>query len=194
MDYPTQPAFVVQAQGWDEHLLQHTVMKFIHAHEQLFDAQKYDECGPFYGPVFTYVKSNGQKLTGEQGVVALHGDYTVFAGRFHEPANVVVSETEDGYRLFGYARIFVNLPVVTGNNGSSSQAGDGSDRKCRDLQGRRWDCEAQGAFIFDFLRDPAGPLGFRYKFFQILADPTPILSVAMERDAAARADAAAPAV
>ncbi|KAK3332388.1 hypothetical protein B0T19DRAFT_457065 [Cercophora scortea] len=172
-EYPTQPAFIVNPQGWDEHLLQHPVLKFIHAHEKLFDAQRYEECGPFYGPVFTYVKSNGQKLTGEQGIAALHSDYAIFAGHYHEPAYVVVSESEDGggYRLFGYARMFVNLPPGGGGNGNNGE-------------GRRWDCEAQGAFIFDFVKDPAGPLGFRCKYFQILADPTPILAVAMERDAA----------
>lgn len=80
-----------------------------------------------------------------------------------------VSDTSDGgYRLIGWAKMFVNLP-------------GGGEKKHVDLQGRGWECLALGSFIFDLVRDPEGPQGFRMKSAQIFADPTPILGEAIKR-------------
>jgi len=122
----------------------------------------------------TYVKSNGESFAGEAAVAAMQADYALFTDFFHEPTYGTVASNPDGssYRLIGYAKMFVNLPAG---------AGGGGEKKYTDLQGRGWECQAQGAFIFDVVKDPAGPQGLRIKFFQMFADPTPILGEAIKR-------------
>jgi len=117
----------------------------------------------------TYVKSNGQSFSGEAAVTALHGDYALFTGVFHEPVFGSISGTADGgYRLIGWAKMYVNLP-------------GGGEKKHTDLQGRKWECLSFGSFIFDIVKDPEGPQGFRIKGAQTFADPTPILGEAIKR-------------
>jgi hypothetical protein len=116
----------------------------------------------------TYTKSNGQTLSGEAAVAALHSDYSLFAGYFHEPVFGSISDTEDGYRLIGWAKMFVDLP-------------GGGEKKHTDLQGREWECLAFGSFIFDVVKDASGPQGFRVKALQMFADPTTILVEAIKR-------------
>jgi len=50
-----------------------------------------------------------------------------------------------------------------------------------DLSGRKWECQSQGAFIFDVIKDASGPLGLKFKNWQTFADPTPILGEAIKR-------------
>jgi hypothetical protein len=117
----------------------------------------------------TYTKSNGQTLSGDAAVTAMHGDYALFAEYFHEPVYGSISDIADGgYRLIGWARLFVNLP------------GDG-ERNHSDLEGREWECVSFASFIFDVVKDEDGPQGFRMKSMQIFADPTTILGVAIKR-------------
>jgi len=84
-----------------------------------------------------------------------------------EPVYGVIHETEDGYRLFGYAKMYINLPVP-------------GEKKFEDLQGRKWECQGHGAFIFNVVKDDS-PLGMKFTHYQIFADPTPILSEAIKR-------------
>ncbi|KAK0643731.1 hypothetical protein B0T16DRAFT_459843 [Cercophora newfieldiana] len=169
MAFPTQPSFVVHAKGWDSNLLAHPVPRFLYAHEEVFDAKDLERCKPFYASDMTYTKSNGQIFSGDAAVTALHGDYALFTDVFHEPVYGSISETANGgYRLIGWAKMFVNLP-------------GGGEKKHVDLQGREWECLSNGAFIFDLVKDSEGPQGFRMKSMQIFADPTPILGEAIKR-------------
>lgn len=169
MSFPTQPAFVLHAQGWDANLLSHPMAAFLHAHELVFDAKDLEACYPFYAPDMTYIKGTGQAFTGHQAHTAMHADYALFDKYYHEPSFGVITQNPDGgYRLFGYAKMFVDLP-------------DAKEKKFTDLQGRSWECQGHGAFLFDVVKDAAGPQGFRIKFFQIFADPTAILGDAVRR-------------
>jgi hypothetical protein len=169
MEFPTQPAFVASAKsGWGPELTIHPMMKFVHEHEKLFDAKKFDECEEYHDSTFVYTKSTGQSFTGYTGYRQWVEDYGLFQQHFHEPVCGAVTETEAGYRLFGQAKIFVNLPVP-------------AEKKFEDMQGRKWDCVAQGAIIFDVKKDPSGPFGFKFTSAQVFADPTPILTEAIKR-------------
>lgn len=169
MSFPTEPAFVVHAQGWDAGLLRHPMAQFLHAHEHVFDAKDIEGCKPFYTPDITFIKGNGQAFSGDAAVTAMFAEYALFAEYFHEPSFGVFTENPDGgYRLFGYAKMFVDLPGAV-------------DKKHIDLAGRAWECQAHGAFLFDVVKDPEGPQGFRIKFFQLFSDPTAILGHAIKR-------------
>jgi len=168
MSFPTQPAFVVTAKGWDENMLRHPIMQFLHSHEQVFDGKKRDECRPYYCDDLVYQKSSGQVFHGEDAIRQSHDDYAMFAAHFHEPAFGIATETENGYQLAGFAKMYVNLP------------GDG-ERKYEDLQGRKWECVAEGGFLFEVVKDATGVLGMKCKSWKVFADPTPILSVALKK-------------
>ena len=60
------------------------------------------------------IKTNGQTLTGTDAIKGLADDYALFAEHFHEPVYGMISDDGDGYRLFGHAKMFVNLPVHRG--------------------------------------------------------------------------------
>ncbi|KAK0611683.1 hypothetical protein B0T14DRAFT_333617 [Immersiella caudata] len=139
MAFPTQPSFVVHSRGWDANLLQHPVPRFLHAHEDVFDAKDLEGCKPFYASDMTHTKSNGQTFSGEAAVAALRGDCSLFAGYFHEPVFCSISETGDSYRLIGWAEMFVDLP-------------GGGEKKYTDLQGREWECLAFWSFIYDVVK------------------------------------------
>jgi len=173
MPFPTQPAFVLHAQGWDANLLAHPMAAFLYAHEHVFDAKDFEGCRPFYHPDMTYIKGTGKVFSGHEAHTATHADYALFDKYFHEPSFGVITENPDGgYRLFGSAKMFVNLP---------GPPVDDANKKFTDLQGRKWECQGHGAFLFDVVKDEAGPQGFRIKFFQIFADPTAILGDAVKK-------------
>jgi hypothetical protein len=168
MSYPTQPAFVAFPKGWDEEILQHPMLQFLHEHEKDFDAKKPHDAKPYYSADMHYQKSNGQSFHGAAAVAQAYADYEMFVAHYHEPFYGVVTETEGGYRLAGFAKMYVNLP------------GEG-DRNYEDLQGRKWECVAEGAFLFEAIKDETGVQGFRVKSWKIYADPTPILGVALKK-------------
>ena len=124
---------------------------------------------PFYASDMTYIKSDGQTFSGEAAATALHGDYAMFSEFLHEPLYGTISETSDGgYRLFGSAKTYVNLP-------------GGGEKKHVDFQGRGWECMALASFLVDVVKDAEGPQGYRLKSMQVFADPTPILGEAIKR-------------
>ena len=148
-------------------LTSHSVLD---AHEKVFGAKDLQGCMPFYASDMTYIKSDGQTFSGEAAATALHGDYAMFSEFLHEPIYGTISETSDGgYRLFGSAKTYVNLP------------GGGGEKKHVDFQGRGWECLAHVSFLIDVVKDAEGPQGYRLKSMQVFADPTPILGEAIKR-------------
>ena len=168
MSAPTQPAFILFTKGWSPELLQHPSSPFMHEHEKLLDSKRFEEMRAYYADDFVYTKSSGESFTGISGVDQMIADYSLFAEHFHEPIYAVISETEKGYRLIGHAKLYINLPGAV-------------DKPLTDLSGKKWELAGEGAFIFELVRDPSGPLGFKYTRTQIFVDPTPILKVALKR-------------
>lgn len=149
-------------------MLVHPMMRFLREHEKDFDAKDFDNGKQYYASNFVYVKTNGQSFSGDVAVKQLVEDYALFKEHFHEPIYVVITETEDGYCLLGHAKLYVNLPVP-------------GEKKYEDLQGRKWECLALGAYKFNVVKDDTGVQGLRFTSFQTFADPTPILSEAIKR-------------
>jgi hypothetical protein len=169
MSFPTQPCFVTACKGWDEALLRHPMLQFLHKFSQLFDSNPgVEACRPYYAPGYAYAKTTGETFSGEAAVQQTHADFGLFAAWHHEPSFAMVTETDDGrgYVLAGFARTYVNLP------------GDGG-RAVEDLQGRRWECVGDGAFRFVVVRDPE--TGMKFREWKVCADPMPILGVALKR-------------
>lgn len=170
MSFPTTPAFAFLCKGWDETLLQHPMMKFMHAHEIDFDIKRSRaNDDKYYHDDFVFIKSTGESFAGKAGVEQMHADYAMFAKYFHEPNYGIVVDTPSGHTLFGQATIYVDL------------AAPGGEKRFEDLQGNSWDCRGEGAFLFDVVRDPAGVVGYKFTKFQLFADPTPILGEAIKR-------------
>lgn len=179
--YPTKPAFQVYAKGWDANLLKHPMMQFMRAHNLLFDTKQYPACVPYYSPTMTYVKSSGEIFSGRDSAVnALNKSYTLFSEYFHEPVYGTIVDHEDGqgHRLFGTAKMFVNLagPIPLPE----------AERRHEDLSGKKWECVTQGGFIFDARKTTdeertGGLPEYRLEYFQIMADPVPILKEAVRR-------------
>jgi hypothetical protein len=167
MSYTTQPAFVTSPKGWDDDMLRHPMLKFMHEHAIDFDAKDYHNGKPYYTSDYTYTKSDGRSFTGDAAIKQQIEDYALFKEHFHEPNHGVITEIENGYQLSGFATMYVNLPVP-------------GEKKYTDLQGRQWECVAHGAFRFEVVRDPTGVQGFRFSKFRIFADPTPILGEAIK--------------
>jgi len=171
MSFPTQPAFTVFTKGWAPNLLVHPATKFLHEHEKVWDAKDYEASAAYYNlDVFTYVKSTGQVFaTG--GLEQLQQDYGLFAAYYHEPIFGIVVEHADGngWRVFGQAALFVDLP------------GPGGEKKHTDLSGREWELRSEGAFIFDIEKADGAPHGLRFTYQQTFADPTPFLGEAIKR-------------
>lgn len=149
------------------------MLQFLHAHELHFDAKDYAACQPYYATDMVYVKSSGERFEGIDAAMAAQvAEYALFSNYFHEPIYGTLVDHEDGkgHRLFGTAKMFVNL------------AGPfPGEEKHEDLSGRKWECATQGSFLFDVVKDEDGPNGYRLKYFQVMADPTPILKEAVKR-------------
>lgn len=168
MSFPTKPTFVVAPTGWSEDMLVHPMMRFLHKHELVFDAKDWEADKKYYASDFVYVKPTGQTFKGAEAVDALQGDYALFSEHYHEPLYGQVAPTDDGFTLFGYAKMYVNLPVP-------------GEKSATDLKGRKWDAVAHGAFRFNVRKSGDGPDDFLFTFSQVYADPTPILAVAIKR-------------
>jgi len=170
MSFPTTPAFTAVAKGWDDNLLAHPVMKFVHAEQMHWNAREYDKCEPFFAPEFVYTKSTGQTFSGSGNVAfkQMVAHFAMFADHFHEPVYGVITETENGYSLFAQIKLFVNLSVP-------------GDKKFEDCEGRKWECVAQGAFRVNVKKDADGPMGLKFVSLQSFSDPTPILGEAIKR-------------
>jgi hypothetical protein len=172
MSFSTETATVVYPKGWDSTMEQHPMGVFMHQHCLRFDAKKYDGLEVFFNfDKFRYVKSNGESFTGKQAFDQGIADYGMFADYAHEPTfGVFTPNADGGYRLFGYAKLYVDLPGSEGVNNTHE-----------DLKGRKWEIVAHGAFIFDVEKADDSPFGFRLTYQQTFADPTPILGEAIKR-------------
>ncbi len=82
MSFPTKPAFVVYAKGWDDATLAHPMMRFLHEHEKDFDAKNFEAVKPMYAADAVYVKADGTSLRGDAAFDALVADYALFAEHF----------------------------------------------------------------------------------------------------------------
>jgi hypothetical protein len=171
MSYPTIPAYIQSCKGWELRLKEHPVMDWMFDYENAFDFgnMKSESHDVWHTSDFYFTKSNGTCVTGgAEGWAALLETYAPFSEHFHEPMWLVIFETPTGYELCGQAKVFANLHVP-------------GEKKKTDLQGRKWDIEAPGAFHFEYVKDHTGPKGLKMKGEKLYADGIPMVGEMIKR-------------
>ncbi|KAK3395307.1 hypothetical protein B0H63DRAFT_534037 [Podospora didyma] len=173
-EFPTKPAFIADAIGWEGNRA-HSVWRWLDEHTVVFHEKNFEDCKPYYASDFVFVKSTGEVIT-DEAVGAFHSQYALFDSFFHEPVYSTIVATDDGHRLMGSARLFVNLLTPNRLEGGVEEEG----KKHVDMHGRKWDYVGQAVF-FDAVTDPASPHGRQFTQMQAYMDPLHILASAVER-------------
>jgi hypothetical protein len=172
MSYKTVPAYVQYVRGWEEtQNREHPVMDWMFDYEAAFDRgdMKSGPHTPWHSDDFSFTKSTGTCITGGAPAwAALLEMYAPFTTHYHEPFFYIIWETPTGYELIGSAKVFANLPAP----GESTKT---------DLEGRKWDIEAPGAFHFEYVKDPSGPKGLKLKSEKLFADAIPMVGEMVKR-------------
>jgi hypothetical protein len=171
MSFLSKPVYLNEdARGWQN--TEHPVIAFMHDYEQAFDFGDMKKTGParWVTDDYVFVHSSGKEFHGiqsawEEGVLASYGP---FAAHYHEPQRYVIWETDGGYKLIGVAKLYTNLPVP-------------GENKCKDLEGREWDCVGNGAFEFEYVKDKSAPMGMKLRVQAIYADPLGMMSEMVAR-------------
>jgi hypothetical protein len=146
-------------------------MDWMFDYEAAFDwgDMKSGSHAPWHSDDFSFTKSTGVCVTGGAAAwSALLEMYAPFSSHYHEPAFIIIWESATGYELFGWAKIFAKLPAP------------GEPTKT-DLEGRKWDIEAPGAFYFEYVKDPSGPKGLKLKGQKLFADGMPMIGEMVKR-------------
>jgi len=170
MSFLSKPVYLNEdARGWQN--TDHPVISFMHAYEQAFDFGDMKTTGPagWLTDDAVFVHASGKEFCGIQaaweGTMATYGP---FAAHYHEPQRYVIWETDTGYKLIGVAKLYVNLPVP-------------GEKKCKDLEGREWDCVGNGTFEFELVKDASGQKGLKLKYQAIYTDPLGMMSEMVAR-------------
>ena len=172
MAYLSKPAYVVdKAEGWNPKHREHPVIDWMWDFEQAFDWGDMKTSGPapWFSDEFVFTHPSGKVYTGIkaswEGLLEM---YSLVAGHYHEPAQYIIWETDNGYKLTGIAKLYTNLPVegVT---------------KYKDLNGREWDTVGNGGFTFEYVKDASGPKGLKLTSEIICADPLGMMSEIINR-------------
>jgi len=179
MAFLSKPVYCVdEAKGWQPKHREHPVIDWMFAYEQAFDFGDMKAGGPdpwmADDVVFTHPSSKVYKGKQEawEGVL---GMYAPFAAHYHEPQHYIIWETDEGFKLTGLAKMYTNLPVP-------------GEKKCKDLEGREWDCVGNGGFSFEYVKDPSGPKGLKLKSQTVCPDPLGMMSEMIDRKMATADD------
>jgi len=171
MSYPTTPAFVVHCKGAEPSLREHPVSDFLVNHQQAFDNgnMKNEPYTVFHTDDFTFTKTDGTTLPpGEASWKGWLEIYAPFTEHYHEARQVCVYERNGGWEMVGSANIYANLQVP-------------GEKTKTDLTGRKWDITSPGTFVFNCVKDPSGPKGFKLKSTTLFGDGVPVLREMMKR-------------
>jgi hypothetical protein len=171
MSYPTIPAFQTYANGAEKISREHPVSDFLVDHQEAFDHgnMKNERYTVYHTDDFTFTKSDGTVLPpGEASWKALLEGYAPFSEHFHEARYACIYERNEGWEMVGHANVYANLLVL------------GKKAKT-DSFGRKWDVIVPGALVFNVVKDPAGPKGFKVKSMTLYADGVPVVSEMIKR-------------
>jgi hypothetical protein len=170
MSYLSKPVYLNEdARGWQNK--EHPVIDWMYDYEQAFDFGDMKQTGPaaWVTDDFVFVHPCGREFRGIaaawEGTLST---YAPFAAHYHEPQRYVIWETDSGYKLTGVAKMYVKLPAP-------------GESKCKDLEGREWDCVADGAFEFEYVKDASVPKGLKVKRQAIYSDPLGFMSEMVAR-------------
>ncbi|KAK0653025.1 hypothetical protein B0T16DRAFT_455337 [Cercophora newfieldiana] len=172
---PHENVFIVNRRGWHPESLSHPAIRWIYEYHVSFEVRDNVACAPYYSTNMTYVRGNGQSLSGASALAALQSDFAL-PHDFHSDLEraVVIEQPSDngssgGYLVWAQTRMYANLP------------GEGGEKKHVDTDGKAWEAKTEGVYIVDLVRDKEGPHGLKVLSVQGFADPTPLLGVAVRR-------------
>lgn len=170
----TAQVFMHTTNSWDAATRSHPAGAFLEKYalvlEQADWKMPYTE---YCHPEWTLAQANGTVTHGAHeswaALKELYGNFTAFQ---HEPAFIIIWETEAGWDVIGLANVFVNLP------GGSAQG----EQKVKDVKGREWDLSAPGAFRFQYVKDDkAKHGGILLKRTDIFSDSGPAVVTLLKR-------------
>jgi len=171
MSFPTKPAFVVFANGWEESRA-HPCMAWMEKYTKKFDTREInDENQAEYNTAdYTYTKADGTTATGGLPAHQLAmATYAPFSAYSHVPKMLACWETENGWYMTGQATLFADLPVP------------GGEKTKADLTGRKWDLEMEAMFQFEYVKAADGIDGIKMKSTKAFSDSTPAVVEMLKR-------------
>jgi len=172
MSFPLTPAFITESAGWDK-VRAHPAMQWMEKYTLAFDADQLasSSFSDWHTDDLTYQKGTGEVITGgETAFKACLEVYAPFAAHLHEPAFVIVWETEDGYEMVGQATLFADLKVP------------GGEKKMADLTGRKWDIGIPGMFRFSYMKVEGAPHdGLKMRRNEVFSDSGPAIVEMLKR-------------
>lgn len=171
MSYKTIPAYQSYTNGMEDRLREHPVLDFLFHHQESFDYgnMKTEPYTAFHTDDYTFTKTDGTVLPpGEASWKGFLEGYAPFTEHLHEARYCCVYERNGGWEMVGVAYIYGNLHVP-------------GEKAKTDLTGRKWDVAVPGAFIFNCVKDPAGPKGFKVKSTTLFGDTAPVVGEMIKR-------------
>lgn len=171
MSFATTPAYIYSIKGWEKQYREIPVIDWMFDYEAAFDwgDMKSGPHTPWHADDFSYTKPTGVCVTGgEAAWAALLEGYSPFSSHYHEPFFFIIWDTPTGYGLFGCAKVFGKLHAP-------------GELTKTDLEGRKWDVEIPGAFLFEYVKDPSGPKGLKLKSQKLFADGVPVICDMIKR-------------
>ena len=171
MPYPTVPAYIQSAKGWETRFREHPVMDWLTDYEVALDTgdMKSGPHTPWHADDFSFTKPTGESFSGGAPAWAAFLEmHAPFKAHYLEPLFFVIWETPTGYDLFGSAHWYGNLHAP------------GAPTKT-DLQGRKWDVVNSAATHIKFVKDPSGPKGLKLQNQVLFSDGSAMLGEMVKR-------------
>ena len=134
MPFPTKPCFAYHPKGWDDAVLQHPAMAFMHRFTHEWCETKAAHSQPFsdwYAPGYELGSHDGRRFTGDMAAKAFVKSVELYSSSTVEISACYLEETEDGYTGVATGMIYANF-VVPG------------EKTCKDSQGREWELCVSG--------------------------------------------------
>jgi hypothetical protein len=170
--FQTVPAFVHYG-GWDETTRKHPAMKMMETITNEFDNSNQLNRN-WYAADTSFQKADGVEYHGvDEVIAAVEEGYAPFTSHYHEPQSMMCIETDDGYKMLGWAKLFGNLR-------GAPAAGE---NKVKDRLGREWDTVILGGYSHWYVKDEKAKngLGMAIKSGEVRADGSTLMKVMLRR-------------
>ncbi|KAI9764616.1 MAG: hypothetical protein M1839_005802 [Geoglossum umbratile] len=170
--FPTVPAFV-HIGDWNDQTRKHPATKMMEIITNKFDQSCVSD-PRWYAADSSFHNADGSDYRGlEKTNLAVKQSYERFTSHYHEPHSIVCIEAHDGYKMWGQAKLFGNLPGVPAEG----------EKKVKDRLGREWDVCIPGGYFNYYVRDErAEPgLGMVIKRAEVAADSSIVERIISKR-------------
>lgn len=168
-DLPTVPAFNHNG-SWNESTRKHPALNVMETITTEFERTNKLNPNWFTADV-TFQNENGSEFHGVDNVLAaVRQYYSPFTSLYHEPQSFMCTDTDDGFKIKGQAKLFGNLP---------GPAADGEIR-VKDKTGKEWDIAIPGGWINEYVKYE-NELGWAIKRSEVPGDGGIVKDVLLKR-------------